>query len=176
VLVQNDRFILARTVEDILRANRDRKLAFDIEGMKALNGDINMVGLYCALGVRQMFFACILNNDVAGGCRDTDIGPTDFGRAIVREMNRVGIIVDSSHSSSQTSMDIIAGLTMTVMFLHSNSIVICNHQRDLSDEQIKTRAEIGGVVGINGMEIFLGDNGISNKLGNPSSKVRRPDR
>ena len=165
VLARNDRFVLAGTLTDILGAKREGKLAvaFDIEGMNALNGDINMVGLYHALGVRQMLFAYNLNNEAAGGCHDTDVGLTDFGRAIVREMNRVGMIVDCSHASYHTTMDIMAESTMPVVFSHSNPIVICDHQRNIRDEQIKACARTGGVVGINGMGIFLGDNDISNE-------------
>ena len=164
VLAHDDRFLLAGTVEDISRAKREGRLAvaFDIEGMNALNGDINMVGLYHALGVRQMLFAYNLNNQAAGGCHDTDIGLTDFGRAIVREMNAVGIIVDCSHASYHTTMDIMAASAVPVVFSHSNPSAICDHQRNIRDEQIKACAKTGGVVGINGMGIFLGDNDISN--------------
>ncbi len=157
-----DRFILAGTLEDISRAKREGKLAvaFDIEGMKALNGDINMLGLYHGLGVRQMSFAYNLDNEAAGGCHGTGTGLTDFGRAIVREMNRIGMIVDCSHASARTTLDIMAVSTMPVVFSHSNPIAIHDHQRNISDEQIKGCAETGGVVGINGMGIFLGDNDI----------------
>jgi len=165
VLAHNDRFALAGTVEEILDAKREGKLAvtFDIEGMNALNGDINMVGLYHALGVRQMLFAYNLNNEAAGGCHDTDIGLTDFGRDIVREMNRAGMIVDCSHASYRTTMDIMAESAMPVVFSHSNPIMICDHQRNIRDDQIKACAKTGGVIGINGMGIFLGDNDTSNE-------------
>jgi len=163
LLTHDDRFILAGTVEDILCAKRLGKLAvsFDIEGMNALNGDTNMVSLYHALGVRQMLFAYNLNNEAAGGCHDTDTGLTAFGRAIVREMNRVGMIVDCSHASRHTTMDIMAESTAPVVFSHSNPVAICDHQRNIRDEQIKACAETGGVVGINGMGIFLGENDVS---------------
>jgi len=164
MLMHEDRFILAGTVADIARAKRQGKLAvsFDIEGMNALNGDLNMVGVYHALGVRQMLFAYNLNNDAAGGCHDSDMGLTDFGRAIVAEMNRLGMIVDCSHAAYQTTMDIIAESSVPVVFSHSNPSVICEHERNIRDEQIKACAQTGGVVGINGMGIFLGDNDISN--------------
>jgi membrane dipeptidase len=162
VLAHSDRFVLAGMVDDILNAKRDGKLAvaFDIEGMNALNGDINMVGLYHALGVRQMLFAYNLNNEAAGGCHDTDVGLTKFGRAIVREMNRAGMIVDCSHAAYRTTMDIMAESAKPVVFSHSNPIAVCDHQRNIRDEQIKACARTGGVVGINGMGIFLGDNDI----------------
>jgi len=164
MLMHEDHFILAGTVADIARAKRQSKLAvsFDIEGMNALNGDLNMVAVYHALGVRQMLFAYNLNNDAAGGCHDRDIGLTDFGRAIVREMNRLGMIVDCSHAAYQTTMDIMAESSVPVVFSHSNPSAICEHERNIRDEQIKACAETGGVVGINGMGIFLGDNDISN--------------
>ena len=164
MLTHEDSFLLAGTVEDILRSKQQGKLAisFDIEGMNALNGDINMVGVYHALGVRQMLFAYNLNNEAAGGCHDSDMGLTDFGRSIVREMNRLGMIVDCSHAAYQTTMDIMAESSAPVVFSHSNPTKICDHQRNIRDDQIKACAETGGVVGINGMGIFLGDNDVSN--------------
>ncbi len=164
LLSHDDQFMLAGTIEDIQRAGRQGKLAvsFDIEGMNALNGDINMVGVYHALGVRQMLFAYNLNNAAAGGCHDTDIGLTDFGRAILNEMNRVGLIVDCSHAAYRTTMDIMAESTDPVVFSHSNPVMICDHERNIRDDQIQACAKTGGVIGINGMGIFLGDNDVSN--------------
>jgi len=164
MLLHQDRFIIVATVDDILRAKRQGKLAvsFDIEGMNALNGSLDMVGVYHALGVRQMLFAYNLNNSAAGGCHDKDIGLTEFGRTIVSEMNRVGMIVDCSHAGYRTTLDIMAESGAPVVFSHSNPSVICNHQRNISDQQIRACARTGGVVGINGMGIFLGDNDVSN--------------
>jgi membrane dipeptidase len=162
--LNENRFTLAGTIEDILLAKQQGRLAvsFDIEGMNALNGDINMVSVYHALGVRQMLFAYNLNNAAAGGCHDGDTGLTDFGRAIVKEMNRVGMIVDCSHAGYQTTMDIMTESSVPVVFSHSNSTVVCQHERNIRDDQIKACADTGGVVGINGMGIFLGNNDISN--------------
>lgn len=162
ILSHNDQFILVNSTSDILEAKNNGKLAvgFDIEGMNALNRDINMVELYHSLGVRQMLFAYNLNNDAAGGCHDKNIGLTDFGREIVREMNRVGIIVDCSHASFRTTMDIMDEATKPVVFSHSNPLAICDHQRNIRDEQIKACADTGGVIGMNGMGIFLGDNDV----------------
>ncbi|HEY3730389.1 MAG TPA: membrane dipeptidase [Steroidobacteraceae bacterium] len=92
--------ILCSTFSRVLAAWRAGQMAltFDIEGMGALNGDVSMVELYYRLGVRQMLIAYNLNNDAGGGCHDHDQGLTDFGRAVVREMNRVGMVVDCAHS------------------------------------------------------------------------------
>ena len=162
VLANDDRFVLSGTVADIERAKQSNKMsvAFDIEGMNALNSDINMVAVYHALGVRQMLFAYNLDNDAAGGCHDSGRGLTEFGRAVVREMNRVGMIVDCSHASEQTTLDIMAESSKPVVFSHSNPSGLWDHQRNIGDRQIKACAATGGVIGINGMGIFLGDNDV----------------
>ena len=160
-----DRFQRIERVSDIEGARQSGKLAvsFDIEGMNALNGDTNMVSVFHALGVRQMLFAYNLNNLAAGGCHDQDIGLTDFGRQVVREMNRLGVIVDCSHAGFKTTMEIMEESDRPVVFSHSNPVSIWNHQRNIVDDQIKACADTGGVVGINGLGIFLGDNDISNQ-------------
>ena len=163
VLQNGDRFVLIDGTDDIERARVEGKfaLAFDIEGMNALNDDINMVSLYHGLGVRQMLFAYNLNNSAGGGCHDEDTGLTEFGRAVVSEMNRVGIIVDCSHAAYTTTMDIMQASTKPVVFSHSNPSAIWQHQRNIGDDQIRSCAETGGVIGLNGMGIFLGDNDIA---------------
>ena len=131
--------------------------------MNALNGNLDMVALYHGLGVRQMLFAYNLNNEAAGGCHDDDMGLTDFGKAIVREMNRVGVIVDCSHAAYRTTMDIMAESSKPVVFSHSNPTAVWDHQRNIRDDQIAACAATGGVVGMNGMGIFLGENDVGNE-------------
>jgi len=164
MLAQKEHFVLVGSIGDIKAARQQGKLAvsFDIEGMNALNGDINMLGVYHSLGVRQMLFAYNLNNEAAGGCHDKDMGLTEFGREIVRGMNRLGMIVDCSHAGYQTTMEIMAESSKPVVFSHSNPATVCQHQRNIRDDQIKTCAETGGVIGVNGMGIFLGDNNSGN--------------
>ena len=162
ILADEDHTILAGTVSDIDRAKREGKLAvtFDIEGMNALNGNLDMVALYHALGVRQMLFAYNLNNEAAGGCHDDGAGLSEFGRRVVAEMNRLGLVVDCSHVSYRTSMDLIAESSDPVVFSHSNPSAVWPHQRNIADDQIKACAATGGVIGMNGMGIFLGENDI----------------
>ena len=161
----SDRFKLVDNTHDIDQAKAEKKLAlsFDIEGMNALNDNINMISLYHRLGVRQMLFAYNLNNTAAGGCHDRDCGLTEFGRQVVREMNNVGMIVDCSHAAYTTTMDIMAESNKPVVFSHSNPCAVWEHQRNIKDDQIKACSETGGVIGINGMGIFLGDNDSSNQ-------------
>jgi len=158
-----DKFLLADTFSDIDMARSTNRLAisFDIEGVNALDGDINRVEVYHRLGVRQMLFAYNLNNVAAGGCHDVDIGLTPFGIDVLAEMNRVGIIVDASHASYRTSMDLMERSTTPVVFSHSNPNSVWQHQRNITDEQIKACAANGGVVGLNGLAIFVGDNDTS---------------
>lgn len=160
VLAQGDWLVLASSLADIDRAKAEGKLAvsFDIEGMNALNDNVDMVDIYHTLGVRQMLFAYNLNNQAAGGCHDNDSGLTDFGARVVERMNDLGVIVDCSHIGFQTSLDIIAASKRPVVFSHSNPSAVWMHERNINDQQIKACAATGGVVGINGMGIFLGQN------------------
>ena len=136
LLAHSDRFLLAEKFSDIDHAYRSGHLAisFDIEGMNALGGDINMVEVYHTLGVRQMLFAYNLNNLAAGGCHDVDIALTEFGIDILTEMNRVGMLVDASHTSYRTSMDLIERSKTPVVFSHSNPTSVWQHQRNIKDE------------------------------------------
>ena len=165
ISINTDKYTLANCIDDIDRAKSAGKLAvgFDIEGMNALNGDICMISLYHQLGVRQMLFAYNLNNVAAGGCHDKDMPLTIFGKKVVREMNRVGMLVDCSHASYRTTLDIMTESVKPVVFSHSNPAGVWEHQRNIKDEQIKACAQTGGVIGMNGMGIFLGDNDVSNE-------------
>jgi membrane dipeptidase len=153
-----DRFVIVKTVEDIANAKLDGKLAvtFDIEGMTSLNDSLDMVSLYYDLGVKHMLFAYNLNNTAGGGCHDTDIGLTTFGRDVVEEMNRVGMVVDCSHSGYRTTMEAMEVSKDPVVFSHSNPRALVDQGRNILDEQIKACAATGGVIGINGVELFLG--------------------
>lgn len=158
-----DQYRLVRRAEDILQARAEGKLAitFDLEGMNALNGNADMVNVYYALGVRQMLFAYNLNNQMGGGCHDKDVGLTELGRAVIAEMNRVGMLVDCSHSAYRTTLEAMEVSTAPVIFSHSCAKAVWKHGRNITDEQIKACAKTGGVIGINGIGTFLGENDIS---------------
>jgi membrane dipeptidase len=151
--------ILCSTMSQVLAAWRAGQMAltFDIEGMGSLNGDVSMVQLYYRLGVRQMLIAYNLNNDAGGGCHDQDNGLTDFGRAVVREMNRVGMVVDCAHSGIKSGLEAMKLSAKPCIFSHANARALHDHERNITDEQIKAVAATGGVVGVNGYSPFLGD-------------------
>lgn len=150
---------IVSSVGEIDRARAEGKIAvtFDIEGMNALNGRSEMVDLYYQLGVRHMLFAYNQNNLAGSGCHDEDTGLTDFGRRVIDEMNRVGMVVDCSHTGFKTTMAAMEHTADPVIFSHSNPRALADHERNITDVQIRACAETGGVVGINGVNLFLGE-------------------
>jgi membrane dipeptidase len=151
--------VLCSTLSQVIAAWHAGQMAltFDIEGMGSLNGDVSMVELYYRLGIRQMLIAYNLNNDAGGGCHDQDTGLTDFGRVVVHEMNRVGMVVDCAHSGIKSGLEAMKLSTKPCIFSHANARALHEHERNITDEQIKAVAATGGVVGVNGLSIFLGD-------------------
>ncbi|HKE37265.1 MAG TPA: membrane dipeptidase [Candidatus Baltobacteraceae bacterium] len=158
IATHDDRFVLADSVAAIRDAKYTGRMAiaFDLEGMNVLDGRIEMLQLYRDLGVRQILFAYNRNNGAGGGCHDADVGLTDFGRAAIDEMNRLGITVDVSHCSRRTSLEAIAHSKKPVIFSHSNPRTVWNHERNIDDEQIVACATGGGVIGVVGLNHFLG--------------------
>lgn len=130
-------------------------ITFDLEGANALNVDVSMVSLYYRLGVRQMLLAYNLNNRAGGACHDRDSGLTGFGREVIAEMNRVGMVVDCSHTGHTTTMQIMEMASQPVIFSHSNPWALRAHGRSITDEQIRACAKTGGVIGVTGLGYFL---------------------
>ena len=155
------RFALVETVEDLARLGRRLGLFFDIEGGAALAGQISMVELFRDLGVRWMLIAYNSNNALGGGCQDVDRGLTRFGREVVSEMERVGMTVCCSHTGFRTTMDVMRHATRPVIFSHSNPLGVWRHKRNVRDAALRACAETGGVIGINGIGLFLGHNDVS---------------
>lgn len=156
-----DQYVLPKSAADIDQAKRDGKLSivFDIEGTSPLDGgDHGLVQMFYDLGVRWMLLAYNRNNAAGGGCLDDDIGLTTHGRALLDEMKRVGMVVCCSHTGHRTAMAVIEHANNPVIFSHSNANAVHPHVRNISDELIKACAETGGVVGINGVGDFLGQN------------------
>lgn len=149
---------LVETTADLPGLGRRLGVFFDIEGGGALNQQISMVELYRDLGVRWMLIAYNKNNALGGGCQDVDRGLTKFGRSVVVEMERVGMTVCCSHTGFRTAMDVMRHATKPVIFSHSNPLGVWRHKRNVRDEAIRACAASQGVIGINGIGIFLGSN------------------
>jgi len=158
-----ERFVMAGTVDDVLAAKRDGKLAvaFDLEGSVMLQDDLAMVRLFRDLGVRQIHLAYNRDNSIAGGCHGSGMGLTALGRKVVRKINEVGMIMDCSHSSKRASLDVMEASAKPVVFSHANARVLTEHPRNVDDEQIRACAATDGVIGICGISRFLGEDGIT---------------
>jgi len=134
-------------------------ICFDVEGMAALGGRLDMVQRLYELGVRWMLTAYNRGNAVGGGCLDEeDGGLTPFGRAVVAEMNRVGMVVCGSHAGHRTARELIDASATPVIFSHSNPRTVWNSARNIDDDLMIACARRGGVVGLNGIGAFLGSN------------------
>ncbi len=147
------------SVDDIAAARAAGQLGvfFDIEGMCALGGQLSLVQLYYDLGVRWMLVAYNRANQAGSGCQDEeDGGLSEFGRAAIDEMNRVGMLPCCSHTGYRTAAEVIEYSSQPVIFSHSNARALWDHPRNIPDGLIRACADRGGVVGINGVAIFLG--------------------
>jgi membrane dipeptidase len=158
-----DQYLLVSTVADIEQARHDGKLAvfFNTEGMAALDNQLGRIALFYDLGVRWMSVAYNRNNQVGGGCQDEDCGLTAFGREVLDEAARVGMMVCCSHTGLRTAREVMEYSKGPVIFSHSNPSAMCEHPRNIPDDVLKACAATGGVIGINGIGLFLGDNDIS---------------
>jgi len=155
-----DQFVLIETVDDIHHARATGRLAigFDIEGANGIADQTSLISLYYDLGVRWMLMAYNRNNRVGGGCQDDDRGLTAFGREVLDEMARVGMIACCTHTGYRTTSDVMDYSVNPVIFSHSNPRAVHDHPRNVPDELLQRCARTGGVVCINGIGIFLGDN------------------
>jgi membrane dipeptidase len=155
-----DQYALIATVDDVRRAAADGRLgvAFDIEGMALLEGQLPLMATLYAQGVRWMSITYNKNNAVGGGCQDEDGGLTAFGREVIAEAKRVGMAVCCSHTGHRTARDVMEMSENPVIFSHSNASAIHKHSRNIGDDLIVACARTGGVVGVNGIGHFLGAN------------------
>lgn len=155
-----EHYVLARSIADIEAAKRAGKLAvaFDIEGCRAVEAHPGLVEIFYDLGVRWMLIAYNQNNRLGGGCQDDDAGLTAYGRIIIDEMERVGMLLCCSHTGYRTALEAMEYARNPVIFSHSNPRAVWDHERNVPDELLRACARTGGVVNLNGIGIFLGDN------------------
>ena len=163
IAARNDRYLLIETVDDIRRARETGRLAigFDIEGANGIGDQVSLISLYYDLGVRWMLMAYNRNNLVGGGCQDDDEGLTGFGRDVIDEMERVGMVACCTHTGYRTAREVLEYSRNPVIFSHSNPRALHDHPRNIPDDLILACARTGGVVCLNGIGIFLGNNDTS---------------
>jgi membrane dipeptidase len=153
-----DDYILALSADDIVRAKREGKIAalIGIEGGHAIEDNLRILRNTYALGVRYMTLTHSNTNNWADSSGDIDNdsvkhhgGLTAFGRDVVAEMNRLGMVVDVSHVADDVFWQVLDLSEAPVMATHSSCRSISNIARNMSDKMIKALGEKGGVVHIN---------------------------
>jgi len=144
---------LAGNAADVERLTKARRIAaiLTIEGGHQIDNDLAVLRMYYRLGVRSMTLTHFRNTDWADSSTDKPAhnGLTDFGKEVVREMNRLGMIVDVSHVSDKTFYDVLAVTTKPVIASHSSCRALCDVPRNMTDEMIQALAKNGGVIAIN---------------------------
>jgi membrane dipeptidase len=149
----------ALNAADIERITRSGRIAavLTIEGGHQIDDDLGVLRMYHRLGIRAMTLTHFRNNNWADSSTDTPAhnGLTEFGKQVVREMNRIGMIVDISHVSDKTFYDTLEVTTKPVLATHSSCRAISDIPRNMTDDMLRALAKNGGVVGINFGEGFL---------------------
>jgi membrane dipeptidase len=151
--------VFARTAADVRRAHTQGKIAalMGVEGGHMIGNDIRMVRIFADLGVRYMTLSHFYHDEWADSSTDKPVhnGLTGFGKEIVREMNRQGMMVDISHVSDKTFYDALEISKAPLIASHSSCRALCNHPRNMSDDMIKALAAKGGVIQINYEKSFI---------------------
>jgi membrane dipeptidase len=145
--------VLCTTAEEIRRAHAAGKIAIlmGLEGGHMIDSDLSVLRSYAALGVRYMTLTHSVNDEWADSSTDKPAhnGLTDFGKEVVREMNRLGVMVDISHVADKTFYDALAVSRAPLFASHSSCRALCDAPRDMTDQMIKDLAAKGGVIQIN---------------------------
>ena len=153
-----DKMMMAFSTQDILTAHRDHKFAalLGVEGGHAIEGDIRILRDYYRLGVRYMTLTWSNTNDIGDSSGDMDDksiqhhgGLTPFGRDVVAEMNRLGMMVDISHVADSTFYQALALSKAPVIASHSSSRALTNAPRNMTDDMLKALAAKNGVAQVN---------------------------
>lgn len=159
-----DRMMMAYSVADIERAHQQKKLAalMGIEGGHSIENDIRLLREFYRLGVRYMTLSWSNTNEWADSSGDIDDpkvehhnGLTDFGKQVVLEMNRLGMMVDISHVADKTFWDAIAVTKAPVIASHSSARALDSAPRNMTDDMLRAVAKNGGVVDVNFYSGFL---------------------
>ncbi len=154
-----DRFLLLTAAEDAERAKAAGKLAlgFHFQGTTPFGRDLGLVEMFYALGVRHALLAYNHRNHAGDGIHErTDGGLSKFGRDLIAEMQRVGMLVDCSHTGTRTAMETFDLATAPVIYSHANPTAVFEHDRNLADDMARACAATGGMIGLNGVGMFLG--------------------
>ncbi len=155
---RSEQVVFVEKVADIRSAHAAGKIAVNLhfQGSNPIAGDLSLVEVYRRLGIGHMLLAYNYRNLTGDGCHEpNDAGLSVFGKELIAEMNRVKMIVDLAHTGIRTSLEAVEASTQPVIVSHSNSRAVWDHQRNIPDELAKAVAATGGVIGVNGVGLFL---------------------
>lgn len=159
-----DHLIFAKTADDVRAAKREQKIAIfaAVEGGHAIENSLDKLMALSERGARYLTLTWNNGNDWAGSSKGVDGtrtgGLTAFGREVVRTMNRLGMLVDVSHVSPETLADVLSVSDSPVIASHSSARALNDHDRNLTDDQLRAIAASGGVVNVNFYPKFLDAN------------------
>lgn len=155
----SEHFAMAYTADDVLRARRQGRMAclIGIEGGHAIENSLGALRMFHALGARYMTLTHVDTNDWADSATDEARhgGLTEFGQEVVREMNRLGMLVDISHVSAETMHDVLRVSRAPVIASHSSAYALAPHPRNVPDDVLRLIADNGGVVMVNFFSGFI---------------------
>jgi membrane dipeptidase len=173
VLKRNpDKIVKVYSSRDLYKVVKQKKIAamFGIEGGHMIENDLDKLDNFYERGARYMTLTWVNSTSWATSSNDETFskelkhkGLTEFGRQVVKRMNGLGMLVDVSHVGEQTFWDVINTTTKPVIASHSDVYALCQHNRNLKDEQIKAIAKNGGVIQVNFYSGFLDSNYFKNK-------------
>jgi membrane dipeptidase len=150
---------VARTAEDVVRAKAEGRLAaiLAIEHSDATERSLNVLRALYEVGVRSIGLTHHTSSWAADGCFEAreGVGLTHYGVRLVREMNRLGILVDLAHASEAAFFSTLEVSERPVAFTHGNARALCDHPRNLTDAQLQALAANGGVIGLSYVPSFV---------------------
>ncbi|HEX4945779.1 MAG TPA: dipeptidase [Blastocatellia bacterium] len=154
-----DKVMLCTTAADIRQAHKQGKIAalMGMEGGHMINNSLPVLRMYAALGVRYLTLTHSINTDWAdsSGDQPKHNGLTDFGKDVVRELNKLGVMVDVSHVADKTFWDALEVSKAPIIASHSSCRALSGHPRNMTDEMIKALAAKGGVIQINYLDAYI---------------------
>lgn len=157
----SDLFYLIKNSRDFEKIQNNNKIGYilALEGSGSIGNDFSLLNNYYVLGLRSIALTHNNRNLLADGCAEKpDKGLSNLGKKFVEELNSLNIVIDLSHLSETSFWDVIKRINKPPVATHSNAKTLCNHPRNLTDDQIKIIAERNGVVGINFFSTFIDDN------------------
>lgn len=164
-LEENQQYLyFIKCFDDINKDENAKKIGciLHLEGGEALGTDLEILRMFYKLGLRSLGLTWNYRNHLADGVGEDSFagGISKQGREVIKEMDKMGIILDLSHISTKGFYEALSYYERPVMVTHANARALCNHKRNLDDSQLKALASNGGIIGINQVSSFVTEQGV----------------